>query len=100
MEIKFISVKKGVVNVLQNDTVLFTKNIRGKIRNGYFYVRPKIFIIPFFPILYWHNFERVRIGKIGDDIVIDHTLRSWGFALFAGGSDNGQSTSIYKAIKE
>lgn len=100
VEIKFTSNKKATVNTYQNGTILFTKNIHGKFKNGYFYVRPKIFIIPFFPILYWHNFERVRIGKIQDDIIVDHTLKSWGFAFIAGGSDNGLSTSIYKRRKE
>lgn len=100
VEINFISNKKATVNAYQNGTILFTKNIRGKFKKGYFYVRPKIFIIPFFPVFYWHNFERVRIGKIGNDIVVDHTLKSWGFALFAGGSDNGLSTSIYKRWTE
>ena len=100
VEIKFTSDKRATVNAFQNGTILFTKNIHGKFKNGYFYVRPKIFIIPFFPILYWHNFERVRIGKIGDNIIVDHTLKSWGLALVGGGSDNGLSTSIYRPTKE
>jgi len=100
VELKFTSNKRAIVNAYQNGTVLFTKVIHGKFKNGYFYLRPKIFIVPFFPILYWHDFERVRIGKIGDNIIVDHTLKSWGFALFAGGSDNGLSTSIYKPWKE
>ena len=100
VEIKFVSYKRATVNAYQNGTILFTKDIHGKFKKGYFYVRPKIFIIPFFPILYWHNFERVRIGKVGDNIIVDHTLKSWGFALFAGGSDNGLSTSIYKLWDE
>jgi len=100
VEIKFTSNKNATVNAYQNGTILFTKNVHGKVKKGYFYVRPKIFIIPFFPVFYWHNFEKVRIGKIGNDIIVDHTLRSWGFALFAGGEDTGRSTSIYKALKE
>jgi len=100
VEIKFTSNKSATVNAYQNGTILFTKDIQGKFKNGYFYVRPKIFIIPFFPILYWHNFERVRIGKVGNNIIVDHTLKSWGFALFAGGSDNGNSTSIYKSMEK
>lgn len=98
IEIKFTTSKKARVYAYQNGTLLFSKNIRGKLKNGYFYQRPKIFIVPFFPVFYWRNFERVRIWKIGNDIVVDHTLNSWGFALFAGGLDKGRSTSIYKAL--
>ena len=100
VEIKFISNRLATVNVYENDVFIFTKNISGKIKNGYFYVSPKVFIVPFFPIFYWHNFEQVRIGKVGNDIVLDHTLNSWGITLFGGGSDKGFSTSIYKKLKE
>ena len=97
---KFLSHKRATVTAYQNGAVLFSKSIRGRFKNGYFYAKPKMFIIPFFPIFYAHNFKRVRIGKIGSDLVIDHTLKSWGFALMAGGSDRGRSTSIYKRIEE
>lgn len=100
IEIKFTTNKNAVVYAYQNGALLFSKNIRGKLKNGYFYLRPKMFIIPFFPVFYWHNFERIRIGKTGNDIVVDHSLMSWGFALFAGGSDYGLSTSIYKGLEK
>lgn len=96
VEISFVSNKKATIRAYQNETILLTKNIRGKFKKGYFYVRPKIFIVPFFPVFYWHNFESARIGIIGNDIVIDHTLKSWGFVLIEGGSERGLSTSIYK----
>jgi hypothetical protein len=100
VEINFISNKKATISAYQNGAFLFTKTIRGKFKKNYFYVRPKVFIIPFFPVFYWHNFERVRIGKIGNDIILDHTLNSWAFVLIAGGSDSGFSTSIYKRWTE
>jgi hypothetical protein len=58
-----------------------------------------MFLIPFFPVFYVHNFEQVRIGKVENDIVVDHTIKMWGFSLIAGGSDSGRSTSIYKKGK-
>jgi hypothetical protein len=100
VEINFVSNKKASVRAYQNETMLFTKSIRGKFKKGYFYVRPKIFIIPFFPVYYWHNFERARIGIIENSIVIDHYSKSWGFALIAGGSEYGHSTVIYKRCTE
>jgi len=99
VKFEFISKRQANVCAYQNGQIFLSKKIRGKFKNGYFYVKPKIFLIPFFPILYVHNFERVRIGKFENDIVVDHTIKMWGFALFAGGSDSGQSTSIYKTEK-
>ncbi len=100
VKIEFISKRQANINAYQNGQMFLSKRIRGRFKDGYFYVKPKIFLIPFFPILYAHNFERVRIGKVENDIIVDHTIKAWGFALFAGASDSGRSTSIYKADKQ
>lgn len=100
VKIEFTSKKKAVVSAYQHGQIFFTKNIRGRFKNGYFYLRPKVFLIPFFPVLYAHNFERTRFGKVGNNLIVDHTIKMWGFALFAGGSDSGVSTSIYKTEKK
>ncbi len=100
VKFEFISKRQANVSAYQNGQIFLTKKIGGKFKNGYFYVKPKMFLIPFFPVLYVHNFERVRIGKVENDIVVDHTIKMWGFALFAGGSDSGRSTSIYKTEKQ
>ncbi len=99
VKVEFISKRQANVSAYQNGQIFLSKKIRGKFKDGYFYVKPKIFLIPFFPIFYVHNFERVRVGKVKNDIIIDHTIKMWGFALFAGGSDSGRSTSIYKSEK-
>ena len=100
VKFEFVTKRKANVSAYQHGQIFLSKRIRGRFKNGYFYVKPKIFLIPFFPVLYVHNFERVRIGKIENDIVVDHTIKMWGFALFAGGSDSGRSTSIYKTEKQ
>lgn len=96
IKLDFISSKKARVQALKNDSIIFSRDIRGKIKRGYFYVRPRILMIPFFPVLYVHNFQRIRIGMVNDGIIIDHTIRMWGFALFAGASENGRSSAIYQ----
>lgn len=96
VEISFVSKKKAIVRAYKNDTVLFKKNIRGKFKNGYFCASPKMFILPFFPFAYVHKFQRARIGLYENNLVVDHSFKSWGFALIAGGSEQGTSTSIYK----
>ena len=84
----------------QKGNCFLTKRIKGKFKNGYFYVKPKVSLIPFFPVYYVHDIERVRISKVGDDIVVDHSVKMWGFALIAGATESGRSTSIYKSKKE
>jgi hypothetical protein len=98
VEIIFKTKNKAVINAYQNDSIVFSKKIHGKFKDGYFYLRPKYFIIPIIPIFYWHNFERVRIGKCGNDLIVDHNLKSFVWTFMAGSSDKGQTTSIYKTI--
>ena len=100
IEIKFVTNRKAEINTYLDDSLITSRKIRGRFKQGYFYTRPKILIIPFFPVLYVHDFERVRIGKTESNLIIDHSIRSWGFALFAGGSDLGSNTSIYKIKKK
>lgn len=100
VELTFTSHKKATVCLYQHDSLIYTKYLRGKFKNGYSYVRPKILFIPFFPIFYVHRFERVRLGKMGQDLVIDHSVCSTGFALLGGGSNNGRNTAVYRSNKK
>jgi hypothetical protein len=100
IDIEFISHKMATIKAYKNDSLIFTKNLRGKFKNGYFYVNPKMYIIPFPPLFYVHNFERVRLAKYEGDLIVDHTKMLWGFALLAGGSDYGRSTSIYSRTEK
>jgi hypothetical protein len=97
--IEFIDSKKAYVSFYHNHDLIFTKKIRGKFKNGYFYLRPKGFIIPLIPLIFGYNFQRTRIGKSGDYLLIDYTVNRWGFALVAGSSDKGYASSRYKVIK-
>lgn len=97
IKLHFVSKRKCVLSGIYQSDVLFSKKIRGKIKKGYFYVRPKFYIVPFFPLFYIHRFKRVRITTTKTNhLVVDHTERTWGFALFAGGLDKGRVTAIYE----
>lgn len=95
VKIEFISKRSALVKAYRNGSLLFEKKLRGKFKKGYFYVNPRAYIIPFFPLYYVHNFERVRLAKYNGNLIVDHTKMLWGFALMAGGSDYGRSSSIY-----
>ena len=97
IKIDFNSKKRATISMYHNDKFVFSKNIRGKFKNGYFYLRPKIYVIPIFPLVFGYNFERTRMGKTTDgDLIMDYTVNMWGFALFAGSADKGATSSIYK----
>lgn len=97
IEIKFKSKKQAVVSMYHNDKFIFSKKIRGKFKNGYFYLRPKVYVIPIFPIVFGYHFERTRIGLTTNrNLIIDHTINMSGFAVLAGSSEKGATSSIYK----
>jgi len=100
IKIELNSVKKATISMYHNEKFIYSKNIHGKFKNGYFYLRPKIYVIPLFPLVFVQNFERARLGKtIDDDLIIDYTVNRCGFALVAGSSDKGATSSIYKKKK-
>lgn len=98
VEINFTTHKKATVNLYQNDSLIFTKYMRGNFRNGYFYLRPKALIIPFFPVFYVHRFQSARIGKMGNKLIVDHSWAASGFALLGGGMSKGNNTAIYEKL--
>ena len=96
----FVSNRKCIISGLYQSELIFSKKLKGRVKDGYFYVRPKFYIIPLFPVAYVHRFKRVRIGKTTtNNLVIDHTERMGSFALFAGASEKGRVTSIYHQME-
>ena len=96
VKLEFSTKKKAFVSLYEKETLLFSKKIHGKLKNNFFYLRPKAFVLPFVPLLFGYNFERARIGKSGDNLIIDYSINRWGFALVAGSSDRGYTSSVYK----
>lgn len=97
IKIEFQSMKQATISMYHNDKFVFSKKIHGKFKNGYFYLRPKAYVLPFIPLIFGYNFERARLGKtIENNLVIDYTVNKWGFALVAGSADKGVATTIYK----
>jgi len=102
INIEFNSKKQVTISMFHDDKCTFSKNIHGKFKNGYFYLRPKIYVIPLIPLVFGYNFERARIGKtLYDDLIIDFTVNSWGGVIMAGSPavERGTTSSIYKKVK-
>jgi len=98
IKIEFQSKNKAIISMYNKDKFVFAKQIHGKFKNGYFYLRPKVVVIPLIPLIFGYSFQRARIGKTNDDnLIIDCTLNRWWFALFAGFADKWFASSIYKS---
>lgn len=97
IKIEFKSKKEATISMYHNDLFVFSKRIHGKLKHGYFYLRPKIYAIPLIPLIFGYNFERARLGKtLDDNLVLDYTVNKWGFALVSGSASKGVAKSIYK----
>jgi hypothetical protein len=96
IKIEFQSKNQAIISMYHNDKFIFAKNIHGRVKKGYFYLRPKPIIVPLFPLIFGYNFKKVRIGKVENNLIIDCTLNRWLFAIFAGSSDRWFASSIYK----
>lgn len=100
VQLNFESKKLCLISVTKDNQELFSKKLRGRFKKGYFYLRPRFYLVPFFPVLYVHNFERTRIGlTVENHLVVDYSKKMWGFALIAGGSTNGRTTSLHNEKK-
>jgi hypothetical protein len=99
VKIEFLSNKKAILSMYHKDKFVFSKTIHGKFKNGYFYLRPKMYVIPLIPIVFGYSFQRARIGLSGEDLLIDYSVNMWGFALFGGSSDKGYTSSVYRKKK-
>ena len=96
IKIEFNSKRTATVSMYHNEKFVFSKSIHGKFKNGCFYLRPKIWVVPLVPLFFGYNFERARLGKTtNDDLIIDYRVNVWGFALIAGSADKGFASSIY-----
>ncbi len=96
IKLEFQSTKLATVSMYHNNNFVFSKKIRGKFKNGYFYIRAKNFVVPLIPLAFGYNFERARIGISADHLIIDYRVNRWGFALVAGSADKGYISSTFK----
>lgn len=99
INIEFVSEKKATVSFYRDEQFCFSKTIRGKFKKGYFYRRPRFYFIPFVPLFFGYKNELVRIGKSGDQLVVDHYDNSFLFLLVGGGWNKERTKSVYSIRK-
>jgi hypothetical protein len=92
----FISSKRAVAKLWDGGELIKTKEVKGKIKNGYFYYCNYFMVFPLFPIIFGYDTHKYRIGlTTKDSIVIDNKWNYWGFAISAGGFSKGQTSAEF-----
>ncbi len=95
VEVEFLTSERALFKLYQGDSLIGKRKLRGKFKDGYFYTRPFLVIMPLVPVLFGHNTHRLRIGKADDALVLDYKWNIWMFFLIAGQSEKGQSSLVF-----
>ena len=99
LEMEFTSPKSVTLSFYRNDKFIFSDTIRGRFKKGYFYRNPRWYFAPFIPLFFAYKNELLRIGKSGDNLVVDYYNRNWGMLVIVGGSSKERSKSVYHKKK-
>jgi hypothetical protein len=92
----FISKRKVMVKLWDNGQCINSKDIKGRIRRGYFYYGNHFIVLPFFPLIFGHYGYRSRIGlTTTNSIIINHKWNDWRFYVFAGHASKGQRNAEF-----
>lgn len=100
VKLEFTSSKSLTLSFYRNDKFIFSEIIRGKFKKGYFYRSPRWYFAPFIPLFFAYKNEQVRIGKSGNQLVVDYYLNNWGIFFIAGGAMKECSKSVYQIKKD
>ena len=96
VKLEFKTHKKILLSLYEKDSLISNRVIRGRIKDDFFYRKPHVSLIPLIPIVVSYDTYRYRIGLINNGLVIDYKWNYWGFALLAGGSGKGQTSTTFK----
>ena len=96
VKLEFKTHRKILLSLYEKDSLIANRTIRGRIKNGFFYRKPHLVIIPLIPLVMSYHSYRYRIGFSNNSIVIDYSWKFWGIALIAGGAGNGQTSTTFK----
>lgn len=96
ISLKFINKRKLQLALYKNESLVKQKNIRGKIKDGYFYKRPIFILYPLVPILFGYQTHRSRFGLIGKNLILDKKEHYWVCSFGFGETSNYQVTGTFE----
>jgi hypothetical protein len=86
VKIRFINPRKAEVDLYYGDSPQMQSVVRGRFKDGYFYLRQRYILIPFFPIMFYSSNEKHRIGLAKDSLFIDWAVYTIGVMLIGADS--------------
>jgi len=89
---------KLAVSLLKDSIVVKSKTIRGKLKNGYFYRRKALLVMPFVGVLYGYTAHRQRIGIENETLIVDLRDNVYMGFLTAGHVVNEQRKTRYRKL--
>lgn len=99
VKIDVVDENKILLELMSGSETIKTLKIRGKYKNGYFYRRPQVVVVPFVPLLFGYRIQKQRIGIEEDMLIVDLRENRWAFFLLAGQNENSQHEAKYRKIE-
>ena len=78
VELKVVDERRLNVTIMKNDSIIKSKVLKGKIKNGYFEMKRRVFFVP---TIYLNVFRttKFRIGLLeNDNLTTDYKQLAWG----------------------
>jgi hypothetical protein len=66
------------ITLLQTDSTLFSSLIKGHTKGAYFYLRRRVFILPFVPLLFKYSNDLKRVSFVDDSLILDKSYYEMG----------------------
>ena len=95
IKIDFVNRRKIRLTLIKDYEPQQTKNLKGRVKDGYFYGKHRFMVYPFIPLYFGYSSYRYRISKTEHGIAMDSKWSYWGFALFGGGDGKGEFLTEY-----
>jgi hypothetical protein len=100
VELKVIDKQKIIVRIWSDTTLLKTKTISGRNKNGYFYTKRSVLPIGIpFVVFFWKNSQSRISLDVNKNLIIDRTYNEFGNILIFFAGNSYEYTERYSIIK-
>ena len=96
IRLKFINQRKLQLALYENGRLIKQKNIKGKLKDGYFYRRPFFILYPIVPIIFGYDTQQYRFGLIDTNLILDRKEHYWVCSFGFGEASNKQVTGVFE----
>lgn len=100
VELEPLNARTIQLSLMEGTEIIKTKKLKGRYRDGYFYSRRQLIVVPFIPVLFGYRVQRQRIGLEAGKLVVDLRQKIWVSFLVAGRAENSQQEAKYNRIEK